>query len=259
MGRRISGSSTPASAPMTRSTLRVWPGRSDGGHVPMLEAPAHLSNAWQSNARQSNAQQPHAQQPHHRHRIIDPWKRRPAEEIMPDSAGQQRAVPRQGQGTARRRDHPRPRGRRRAGRQGRGQAPGRRRALPTGDWAATRPRGPDQRRPEPVGIPRRDRGRRAGWRPGSTAIVLPKVSCAGPRDLARPAARPGRAGGRTAARQRSRSRRRSRTPPAWPPSMQIATASPRLAALIFGPADFMASLGMRSLRIGVPPERLRGR
>jgi citrate lyase subunit beta / citryl-CoA lyase len=33
----------------------------------------------------------------------------------------------------------------------------------------------------------------------------------------------------------------------------IAAASPRLAALIFGPADFMASLGMRSLRIGVPP------
>ncbi len=34
---------------------------------------------------------------------------------------------------------------------------------------------------------------------------------------------------------------------------QIAAASPRLAALIFGPADFMASLGMRSLRMGVPP------
>jgi len=33
----------------------------------------------------------------------------------------------------------------------------------------------------------------------------------------------------------------------------IAAASPRLAALIFGPADFMASLGMRSLHIGVPP------
>ncbi len=33
----------------------------------------------------------------------------------------------------------------------------------------------------------------------------------------------------------------------------IAASSPRLATLIFGPADFMASLGMRSLRIGVPP------
>jgi citrate lyase subunit beta/citryl-CoA lyase len=29
---------------------------------------------------------------------------------------------------------------------------------------------------------------------------------------------------------------------------QIALASPQLAALVFGPADFMASLGMRSLR-----------
>src|SRR6266851_4067756 len=35
---------------------------------------------------------------------------------------------------------------------------------------------------------------------------------------------------------------------------QIAGASPRLAALVFGPADFMASLGMRSLRIGAQPD-----
>ena len=33
----------------------------------------------------------------------------------------------------------------------------------------------------------------------------------------------------------------------------IAGSSARLETLIFGPADFMASLGMRSLRIGVPP------
>jgi len=33
----------------------------------------------------------------------------------------------------------------------------------------------------------------------------------------------------------------------------IAAASPRLEALIFGPADFMASLGMRSLTVGMPP------
>jgi citrate lyase subunit beta/citryl-CoA lyase len=33
----------------------------------------------------------------------------------------------------------------------------------------------------------------------------------------------------------------------------IAAASPRLEALIFGPADFMASLGMRSLTVGAPP------
>src|ERR1022692_4263563 len=39
---------------------------------------------------------------------------------------------------------------------------------------------------------------------------------------------------------------------------QIAAASPRLAALIFGPADFMASLGMRSLRIGAQPEDYAG-
>jgi len=35
---------------------------------------------------------------------------------------------------------------------------------------------------------------------------------------------------------------------------EIATASPRLAALVFGPADFMASLGMRSLSIGSQPD-----
>jgi citrate lyase subunit beta/citryl-CoA lyase len=34
---------------------------------------------------------------------------------------------------------------------------------------------------------------------------------------------------------------------------QIAAASPRLEALVFGPADFMASLGMRSLEIGAQP------
>jgi citrate lyase subunit beta / citryl-CoA lyase len=33
----------------------------------------------------------------------------------------------------------------------------------------------------------------------------------------------------------------------------IAGASPRLEALVFGPADFMASVGMRSLRIGAQP------
>jgi citrate lyase subunit beta / citryl-CoA lyase len=34
---------------------------------------------------------------------------------------------------------------------------------------------------------------------------------------------------------------------------QIAGCSPRLEALVFGPADFMASLGMRSLEIGAQP------
>lgn len=34
---------------------------------------------------------------------------------------------------------------------------------------------------------------------------------------------------------------------------RIAAASPRLESLIFGPADFMASVGMRSLSIGAPP------
>jgi len=33
----------------------------------------------------------------------------------------------------------------------------------------------------------------------------------------------------------------------------VAAASPRLAALVFGPADFMASLGMRSLTVGAQP------
>jgi citrate lyase subunit beta/citryl-CoA lyase len=33
----------------------------------------------------------------------------------------------------------------------------------------------------------------------------------------------------------------------------IATSAGRLAVLVFGPADFMASLGMRSLRIGAQP------
>jgi citrate lyase subunit beta / citryl-CoA lyase len=34
---------------------------------------------------------------------------------------------------------------------------------------------------------------------------------------------------------------------------EIAGASPRLEALVFGPADFMASLGMRSLAVGAQP------
>jgi citrate lyase subunit beta/citryl-CoA lyase len=38
----------------------------------------------------------------------------------------------------------------------------------------------------------------------------------------------------------------------------IATASARLAALVFGPADFMASLGMRSLTVGAQPEGYTG-
>lgn len=39
---------------------------------------------------------------------------------------------------------------------------------------------------------------------------------------------------------------------------EIAACSDRLAALIFGPADFMASVGMRSLRIGAQPEGYAG-
>ena len=34
----------------------------------------------------------------------------------------------------------------------------------------------------------------------------------------------------------------------------IAAASPRLVSLVFGPADFMASVGMRSLTVGGQPE-----
>ncbi len=34
----------------------------------------------------------------------------------------------------------------------------------------------------------------------------------------------------------------------------IATASPRVLALVFGPADFMASIGMRTLTVGEQPE-----
>jgi citrate lyase subunit beta/citryl-CoA lyase len=39
---------------------------------------------------------------------------------------------------------------------------------------------------------------------------------------------------------------------------RIAAASPRLEALAFGPADFMASLGMRSLEIGAQPRGYEG-
>jgi len=39
---------------------------------------------------------------------------------------------------------------------------------------------------------------------------------------------------------------------------EISVASGRLAALIFGPADFMASVGMRSLRIGSQPDGYTG-
>jgi citrate lyase subunit beta/citryl-CoA lyase len=38
----------------------------------------------------------------------------------------------------------------------------------------------------------------------------------------------------------------------------IAAASPRLEALVFGPADFMASLGMRSLQVGAQPAGYQG-
>jgi citrate lyase subunit beta / citryl-CoA lyase len=38
----------------------------------------------------------------------------------------------------------------------------------------------------------------------------------------------------------------------------IAAASPRLAALVFGPADFMASVGIRSLDVGGQPEGYAG-
>lgn len=37
---------------------------------------------------------------------------------------------------------------------------------------------------------------------------------------------------------------------------EIAAASPRVVSLVFGPGDFMASLGMRSLTVGAQPEGL---
>ncbi len=39
---------------------------------------------------------------------------------------------------------------------------------------------------------------------------------------------------------------------------EIAAASPRLQALVFGPADFMASIGMRSLTAGAQPAGYQG-
>jgi citrate lyase beta subunit len=39
---------------------------------------------------------------------------------------------------------------------------------------------------------------------------------------------------------------------------RIAAASPRLEALVFGPAGFMASPGMRSLAIGAQPQGYAG-
>jgi citrate lyase subunit beta / citryl-CoA lyase len=39
---------------------------------------------------------------------------------------------------------------------------------------------------------------------------------------------------------------------------EIAAASPRLQALVFGPADFMASIGMRSLQVGAQPAGYEG-
>ena len=38
-----------------------------------------------------------------------------------------------------------------------------------------------------------------------------------------------------------------------PDPARLAAASPRLRALVFGPADFMASVGMKSLRVGAQP------
>ena len=83
-------------------------------------------------------------------------------------------------------------------------------------------------------------------------IVLPKVTSAEhvvwldlllgqvEREAACRPARPG-------------SRRRSRTPDGLAAVNAIAAASPRLEALVFGPADFMASVGIRSLDVGGQP------
>ena len=53
---------------------------------------------------------------------------------------------------------------------------------------------------------------------------------------------------------RSGSRRRSRIACGLAAVNAIAAASPRLEALVFGPADFMASVGIRSLDVGGQPE-----
>ena len=84
-------------------------------------------------------------------------------------------------------------------------------------------------------------------------LMLPKVQIAAQVRLARPAAHPDRedaSGSRSAA---SASRRRSRTRAGLVNVDAIAAASPRVETIIFGPADFMASINMRSLVVGEQP------
>ena len=87
------------------------------------------------------------------------------------------------------------------------------------------PRGADQRRGHPMGLPGRDRGGRGGrGQPGRDRAAQGRR--AGPRPLAGPAARPDRAGHRPGSRAGSASRRRSRTPAGWP---RWTTSRPRPA------------------------------
>src|SRR5260221_9320854 len=170
---------------------------------------------------------------------------------MPDRPGQQREVPGQGRGPRRRRGDTRPRGLGRAGRQGAGTSAGR--------------RGPRRRLPGRSLLAVRINAATSPWayrdvieimeRAGARldAVVLPKVTGPGPVIwldvlLSQVELAAGLPPGRI------RIEAQIEDAAGLAAVDQIAGASPRLAALVFGPADFMASLGMRSLRIGAQPD-----
>ena len=85
------------------------------------------------------------------------------------------------------------------------------------------------------------------------AVMLPKVQTRRPGARAGPAADPDREDASASRSAASASRRRSRTPRGLVEVDAIAAASPRVETIIFGPADFMASINMKSLVVGEQP------
>ena len=116
--------------------------------------------------------------------------------------------------------------------------------------------GTRERRRHPV-VPRRRGADRAASRRPLHSVVVPKVESADDARRRRgrcwTSSRPSSGSARSGSRRRSRARAASSTSTGSP------AASPRLEALIFGPGDYAASLGIPQREIGADRPRLPGR
>ena len=244
--RRVRSRRSPVSARRTRACCARYQrrgGRHGARHRAVLDHRRGLAGGARRAARAARRQGPDAST-----RTTQPSA--PRAPHLPGRAGQQREDDDEGAGPAaptRCSSTSRTRSRRAAKESARADVVA---ALVDGDWSGRTRTVRVNATDDAVDARRRARRRRGRRRATSTRSCCrrcrPPPRCSGstsrsPSSSSTP---------RPAASAASASTCRSRTRAACSPSNEIAAASPRVEALHFGPGDFQASLGMRTLAVG---------